>query len=115
MARATAGRSAAEQAFRSLLRRGVAIALGWALWTHRHSAAAAALAGLARLCSFTTQQLVWYSSAKPAGVKLHIQTCKALGTLGLFYTELCSEAFTAAAPFFPALVGERPCCSEPAQ
>jgi hypothetical protein len=73
---------------RKLLSHALAALLGHLLWTHSDAAARALSMAIDGFVVFVLGQLEWYMTARPGGVKLHIQLCQLLGKAGQLYTML---------------------------
>jgi hypothetical protein len=76
---------AAESMFLSRL---LALPLSYLLWTHRTRVILATATVTQASFAFIANHLRWYMTAKPAGVKLHVQLCRFYSTSGLAYAEL---------------------------
>lgn len=76
---------------RTVLSHAAAALLGHSLWTHRLATARALLIVVDRFAGFLLDQLEWYMTARPGGVKLHIQLCQVLGKAGQLYVMLWAQ------------------------
>lgn len=64
---------------------GLGVILAIILWNSHDSIASALAAAPQAFAEFTTRHLLWFSTAKPGGVKLHIELCRVLSTAGIWY------------------------------
>ncbi|KAL4542121.1 hypothetical protein Ndes2526B_g06604 [Nannochloris sp. 'desiccata'] len=73
----------------------LAAALGHWLWSHKTEIAATTASVADFIADFILDQLEWFMTAKPAGIKLHLQLAHALGLGGMKYINILQSISSA--------------------